>query len=216
MPSPRLTAATIGGGDGLLLEHAVDAALVLAFLDALSLVVLLLASSDGNDQLGQSTFVDEQAQRHNRETGLQGGLGDVAYFLAVQQELTVTVGRVVVVGAVRVLGNVHVLDPDLAIDNHAIGVGQATLALTDGLDLGSGEHNASSECLDDLVIECGLAVLDIDCIMVIVVSSHCDVGMNDYLMTNSSRNALTAIGVNSSSAEEIMTNLVTLSFLTNK
>ena len=54
-------------GRVLLLEHAIDGALVLALLDALALVVLLLASGNGNNQLSQSAFIDEQAQRDVRE-----------------------------------------------------------------------------------------------------------------------------------------------------
>ncbi len=127
----------MGDGRTLLLEHAIDGALVLAFLDALALVVLLLASSNGNNQLSQSAFVDEQAQWNNRIARLQIVLGNATDLLAVEQQLTVAVGRVIVIGAEAVLGNVHVLDPHLAIDDHAIGIGKTYLTLPDGLDLGT-------------------------------------------------------------------------------
>ena len=82
-------------------------------------------------------------------------------------------GRVVIVGAVAVLGNIHILDPDLAIDDHALGISQAALAQTNGFDLGSREDNTGSEGLNDLVVERRLAVLDIDRILVITFShSH--------------------------------------------
>ena len=153
---------------GLFLEHAVDGALILTFLDGLALVILTLASCRSDDQFGETPLVDEQSQGHDGDTRLLGVTGDTADFLAVQQKFAVTVGSVVVVGAVAVLGNVHVLNPYLIIDDHAIGVGQATLALADGLDFGTREHNTRGERLDDLVIERRLAVLDIDRIVVVV------------------------------------------------
>lgn len=155
-----------------MLEHAVDGATVLAFLDGLALVVLAFASGCGDDQLGQSTLVDEEAQRHDGNSRLHAVSGDATDFLAVEQQFAVTVGRVVVVGAEAVFGDVHVLDPDLAVDDHAIGVGQATLALTDGLDLGTREDDTRREGLDDLIVERRLAVLDIDGIVVVVVACH--------------------------------------------
>lgn len=127
----------MGDGRTLLLEHAIDGALVLALLDALALVVLLLASGNGNNQLSQSAFIDEQPQRDNRIAGLQVVLGNAADLLAVEQQFTVTVGRVIIIGAKAVLGNVHVLDPHLTIDDHAIGIGKTYLTLPDGLDLGT-------------------------------------------------------------------------------
>ena len=151
-----------------MLEHAVDGALVLAFLDGLALVELALASCRSNDQFGQTTFVDEETQRDNGDTRLLGVAGDATYFLAVEQQLAVAMCGVVVVGTVTVLGNIHVLDPNLTIDDHAIGIGQAALALTDGLDFGAREHNARSERLDNLIVERCLAVLDVDCIVIIV------------------------------------------------
>ena len=151
-----------------MLEHAVDAALVLAFLDSLALVVLAFTAGSGDDQLGQASLVDEQAQGHDGDTGLLGVTGNASDFLTVEQQFAVTVCRVVVVRTVTVLCDIHVLDPNLAVDDHAIGVGQAALALTDGLDLGTREHNARSEGLDNLVIERRLAVLDIDRTVVVV------------------------------------------------
>ena len=155
-----------------MLEHAVDGALVLAFLDGLALVVLPLSSSDGNHQFGQTSLVDEQPQRDYRETGLHGLAGNAANFLAVEQQFAIAMSRVVVVGTVTVLGDIHVLHPHLVVDDHAIGIGQAALALTDGLDLGTREHDTGGEGLEDLVIERRLAVLDIDRIIVIVIPCH--------------------------------------------
>ncbi len=157
---------------GLLLEHAVDGALVFAFLDGLALVELALTAGDGDDQLCQTALVDEQTQGDDGKTRLECVLGNAANLLAVEQELAVAMCRVVVVGAKAVLGNIHVLDPHLAIDDHAIGIGQTTLALADGFDLGTRQDNARSESLDDLVIKGRLAVLDIDRIIVIVIPCH--------------------------------------------
>ena len=160
------------GGEVSVFEHAVNTTLVFSLLYGLALVVLTLASCSGNDQFGQAALIDEQAQGHDGNTWLLGVAGDAAYFLAVEQQLTVAMGRVVVIGAVRILGNVHVLNPDLATDDHAIGIGQTALALANGLNLGTGEHDTCSEGLDYLVIKGRLAVLDVDCIGVIVVGRH--------------------------------------------
>jgi len=153
------------------LEHAVDGALVLALLDGLALVELALTASQRDDQLGQTPLVDEQAQGDDGNTGLLSVTGNATNLLAVQQQLAVTVGRVVIVGAVAVLGNIHVLNPDFTIDDHAIGISQTALALTNRLDFGAGKHDASREGFNDFVIKGRLAVLDIDCI-VIVVGCH--------------------------------------------
>ena len=152
----------------LLLEHAVDGAAVLAFLDGLSLVVLLFTAGDSDDEFGKPTLVDEQTQGNYRDAWLLHVLGDAAYFLAVEQELTVTVGGVVVVGAETVLSNIHVLDPHLIVDHHAIGIGQAALALTDGLNLSASQNDTRSEGLDNLVVESSLAVLDVDGVVIVI------------------------------------------------
>ena len=108
--------------DRLLLEHSVDGAFVLAFLDGLTFVVLLFTSSDRDDQLGKSALIDKEAQGHYRDTWLLYILGNAANFFAVKQEFAVAVGHVVVVGAEAVLGNIHVLDPYLAVNHSAIGI----------------------------------------------------------------------------------------------
>jgi len=161
----------------LVLEHAIDSTLVLALLDGLALIELALASSQGDNQLGKASLVDEEAQRHNGNTWLLGVAGNAANFLAVQQQLAIAMSRVVIVGSITVLGDIHVLDPNLTIDHHAIGIGQAALALTNGLNLGTSEDNARGKGLDDLVVERRLAVLDIDgVITLIIVSCHsCDI-----------------------------------------
>ena len=69
----------------LVLEHAVDGALILTFLDTLALIELLLATANGDNHLGQAALVDKQAQRNNRESWLHGVLGDMTNLLAVEQ-----------------------------------------------------------------------------------------------------------------------------------
>ena len=195
-----------------MLKHAVDGALVLALLDGLALVVLALASGYGYDELCQASLVDEKTQRHDGDTGLQAVLGNAANLLAVEQKLAVAMSRVVVVGAETVFSNIHVLDPHLVVDDHAIGISQSTLALTDGLDLGARQDDARREGFDDLIIEGRLAVLDIDGI-VIVVACH-----SRWIQTvvNKFKIALSSSGSPSNNSEEMTTNLGTLSFLTNR
>lgn len=154
-----------------MLEHAIDGALVLAFLDGLTFVVLSFTTTQSDNDLGESPLIDKQAQWHNGNTRLLGVTGDATDLLAVKEQLAVAVGGMVVIGPVTVFSNVHVLDPDLTIDDHAIGIGQAAFALTDGLDFGTSEHDTSGERLDNLVVERRLTVLDIDSI-VVIASCH--------------------------------------------
>lgn len=154
-----------------MLEHAIDGALVLAFLDGLTFVVLSFTTTQSDNDLGESPLINKQAQWHNGNTRLLGVTGDATDLLAVKEQLAVAVGGMVIIGPVTVFGNVHVLDPDLTIDNHAIGIGQAAFALTDGLDFGTCEHDTSGERLDNLVVERRLTVLDIDSI-VVIASCH--------------------------------------------
>lgn len=154
-----------------MLEHAIDGALVLAFLDGLTFVVLSFTTTQSDNDLGESPLIDKQAQWHNGNTRLLGVAGDATDLLAVKEQLAVAMGGMVVIGSVTVFSNVHVLDPDLTIDNHAIGIGQAAFALTDGLDFGTSEHDTSGERLDNLVVERRLTVLDIDSI-VVIASCH--------------------------------------------
>ena len=196
-----------------MLEHAVDAALVLALLDGLALVVLALTSRKRDDQLGQTPLVDEQAQGHDSDTGLLGVTGDAMDFLTIKEQFAVAMGGVIIVRAVAVLGNIHILDPDLAIDDHAISIGQATLALTDGFNLGSRKHNAGCEGLNNLVVERRLAILDIDRILVIAFSpSHISKNqiIKKPIMNSSNR------GKPNSKTEETIVKRFTLSLFTNR
>ena len=154
-----------------MLEHAIDGALVLAFLDGLTLVVLPFTTTQSDNKLGETPLIDKQTQGHDGNTRLLGVACDATDLLAVKEQLAVTVGGMVVIGPVAVFSNVHVLDPDLTIDNNAIGIGQAAFALTDGLDFGTSEHDTSGERLDNLVVERRLTVLDIDSI-VVIASCH--------------------------------------------
>ena len=198
--------------DTLLLEHTVDGAFILALLNALALVVLALASRKSDDELCQSPLVDKQPQGHNRETGLHAVPGNAADFLAVEQQLAVAVRRVVVIRAKTVLGNIHVLGPNLIIDDHAVGVGEAHLSLTDGFYLGTGEHNARSIGLDYLIVKGRLAVFDIYRILMVVVPCHSLISQT----INNPNKALSTMGNPSSKTDEMTTNLATLFFFTNK
>ncbi len=154
-----------------MLEHAIDGALVLALLDGLTLVILSFTTTQSDNELGESPLIDKQTQGHDGNTRLLGVACDATDFLAVKEQLAVAVCGMVVIGPVAVLSNVHVLDPDLTINDHAIGIGQATFALTDRLDFGTSEHDACGERLDNLVVERRLTVLDIDSI-VVIASCH--------------------------------------------
>ena len=154
-----------------MLEHAIDGALVLTLLDGLALVILPFTTTQSDNELGESPLIDKEAQGNDGNTRLLGVACDTTDLLAVKKQLAVAVSGMVVIGPVAVFSNVHVLDPDLTIDDHAIGIGQAAFALTDGLDFGTSEHDTSGERLDNLVVERRLTVLDIDSI-VVIASCH--------------------------------------------
>ena len=81
----------------MLAEHACDVALVVARLEALTLVGLLLTASDADDELREPSVVDEEAEGHDGVAGLLLCFLELAYFLAVQEELAVAPALVVVV-----------------------------------------------------------------------------------------------------------------------
>jgi AcrR family transcriptional regulator len=113
-------------------------------VDALALVKLFLTTGNGNNQLGQTTLVDEQSQRHNRETWLLSFPGNAANLLAVQQEFAVAFGGVVKPRAKAVFGDVHLAHEEFVAYENAVGVGQVGPTFADRLDLCSRQHHSSS------------------------------------------------------------------------
>ena len=74
---------------------------------------------------------------------------------AVQQQLAVADGRMVLAVAVRILADVGVHEPGLVVLNHGEGFFELDLAVLGGLDLGAGEYHAGLEALhQEIVVAC--------------------------------------------------------------
>ena len=89
-------------------------------------------------------------------------LFELAYFLAVQQQLAVAAFGVVIVGAIEILGYIHVFDPHFAVVDVAERVDQRRLSESDALDFGAGQNDAGGEGVANGIIECSPAVFYIN------------------------------------------------------
>lgn len=152
------TALPFPAPEGLFPKHSCYRALVFALLDALALVVFLLASGYGYHELCKPAVIDEKPERHDGESCLFAVAVEAGYLLAVEQQFAVTASGVVVVCAVEVFLYIHVFHPHLAVVDVAERVGKACLTQAYRLYFGTGEHYAGCESLDDFIVECGSAV----------------------------------------------------------
>ena len=146
----------------VVLELSVDGAAVFFFLERLALVVAVFASGQVDVELGPSVLVDEEQGGDDGESGILERLLQAVNLAAVEQQLAVAAGGVVVVGAVEVLGDVHVLHPNLAAKDGAVGVHEAGLAQADALDFRARQHHSCRVFLHQEVLELRFTVLNID------------------------------------------------------
>ena len=128
-------------------------ALVVCFAEGLSLVVGVLALTERDFHLRESAVVDEEAQGDDGLARVLGEFRQFAQLLALEQQFAVTLRLVVGITAEAVLGDVHLLDPQFIAFELAVGVGEARLALADGLDFRPVEHDARGIAVENQVIE---------------------------------------------------------------
>ena len=83
------------------------------FLDGLALVVFLFAPGEGDVELGVAAFGDEETAGDYCQALFLDGTGELAEFLAGEQQLAVALGIVAVEGAPPVFGYVHILHVQL-------------------------------------------------------------------------------------------------------
>src|SRR6478736_3982684 len=155
---PRRAAASEGSASSVGCAHrALCLTVVLALAQGMPLVVLLLAGRDRDLHLG-AAVLEVERQRHDGAPALAGLVRDLLELGAVQEQLALAAGGVVVPRAVEVLGDVDVLEVELVAGEHREAVDQRRPPHPQRLDLGAGEHDAGLEGVVDEVVVSGLAV----------------------------------------------------------
>src|SRR4051812_15476201 len=134
---------------------------VLLLAKGLALVVLLLASCEGDLGLGPAV-PEVQGEGHDRVTRLLGLGLQLVDLLAVQQQLALAARGVIGPTALVILRDVSVVQPRLAPVDLDEAVGQRGAALAQRLDLGAHEDQPGLEGVDDRVVVPGLLVLGDD------------------------------------------------------
>ena len=127
--------------------------------ERLPLVVGLLASGQGDGQLGVAALVDGEPCGHNGHPLCLHGAVQLLQLAGRQQKLTVALGRVVVVCPVHILGNVQIANPQLAVDKEAVRIHQACVSLAYRLDLRSHQHDTRRVILQQFVLKGSLTIL---------------------------------------------------------
>src|SRR4051794_8848405 len=124
----------------------------------MTLVEGLLAPREGDLDLG-AAVLEVQRQRDDRQPLLVDPLLDLVYLGAVEQELALAPGGVVVPGALEVLRDVHAVQPDLVTVDLREAVDQRRATGPQRLHLGALEDHAGLEGVLDVVVVARLLVL---------------------------------------------------------
>ena len=141
------------------MENTRHIPLILAFLNGLTFVELLLASTHANHELGIAPLRYEKPERHDGESGLFAVFLKFHYLLAVKQELAVAAFGVVVVSAVKIFGDIHVFYPDLSVVDITECIDKACLTQAYRLYFSAGKHKSCSKCVGNRVVKICAAVV---------------------------------------------------------
>src|SRR6476620_6890672 len=156
--APCRAAASEGSASSVGCAHrALCLTVVLALAQGMPLVVLLLAGRDRDLHLG-ATVLEVERQRHDGASALAGLVRDLLELGAVQEQLALAAGGVVVPRAVEVLGDVDVLEVELVAGEHREAVDERCPPHPQRLHLGAGQDDARLEGVADEVVVSGLAV----------------------------------------------------------
>ena len=123
------------------------------FLYGSTLVVLLLSSRQGYQDLGISVIRYIQFHSDNGKTLFLHRTLKLVQLLAGQKQLAVAARIVLSPASPPVLGDVHILDIQLVVVEIAECVHKRGLACPDGLYLCAGQHNSRLEGLDELIVK---------------------------------------------------------------
>ena len=141
--------------------HLCHLAFVIRLAQRLPLVVGVLTLTEGYLKFGKTLVIDEHAERNNRLAGILGSLGEFAQFAFVQEQFAVTEDIMVGVTAELILGYMHLFGKEFGAYKLAVGVSEACLRLTDGLNLRAEKLDTGGVTLQYLVVESSPTILDI-------------------------------------------------------
>src|SRR6185312_406722 len=149
-----------GAGDGsrerrrplaarVLAQLALHVARHLALLDRLALVEAVLALRERQlDLRARASEVD--ARRHEREAALSRSAEQPVDLAASEQQLAVALGRVVVVVGGRIRRDVEMVEPHFAVSDGRVCVLQLRPAGAQRLHLGTSEHDAALDRVEQV------------------------------------------------------------------
>ena len=144
------------------MERTPHFALRLALLDALALIVVVLATAKGYVEFSQTFLVDIEQQRNNRNSRRLRLVGQLANFTAVQQKLAFAQRSVVAKRAKSIFSYVHILHPYLAALHQAVRIGQSRLASANTLYLSAIKHQSRRETLQNVIVKLRTAILNLN------------------------------------------------------
>src|SRR6185312_2816747 len=130
---------------------------VLLFPKLLPLVEFLLALRHADLQLG-AAISEIELQWHDRESGILDLPRDLGEFLTVQQQFTTPPRCMVCPGTVEVFRDVDGFDEQFTVVELAETVYKGGLPLAQGLHLGTTEHHARLERIEDVEVVVGLPI----------------------------------------------------------
>ena len=120
-------------------------------LERFALVVLLLSLTQRQRDL-RPALLEVELQRNQGETTLLDRTDHLLDFSAMEQQLPGTHGIVVVAVALFVWRDVHSFEKDLPVLHPGIRLLDGGFAISQGLDLGPGQHDTRLPGLEDVVI----------------------------------------------------------------
>src|SRR4051812_20412888 len=139
-------------------DPPLDVAVSVPLGDVPALVALLLAPGEGELEL-RAAVLEVEARRHERQAFLLN-LADQRFDLpAVEQQLAIPVGLVIRDVSLRVLVDVGADQPDLAVAQVRVRLGERDPAVAEGLDLGAGQLQARFEAVQQVVVMPRTAIL---------------------------------------------------------
>ena len=142
---------------GAVLEGSLDLPIRFAFPDVVPLVEVGLPFAHCQLDLHLAVLPIEREGNEGVSLDVANG-EELLDFGAVEQELPLSLRRVVMDVAMGILVDVRVMEPDLVILHAGEGVGDLTASLAQGLDLGSVQDNAGLEGVEDMVVAARLRV----------------------------------------------------------
>ena len=139
-------------------DAAGDLSARVSLRDGLALVVLFATLGKGNFYLGAPVF-EVHLDRHDGEWLGLGFVDETDQFVVMHEQFALTVGVVAAeTDGVCPWRDVRLEEPQFAVIHSRVRLGDLGVALTQGLHLRTGQHQAALEGLDDLVVVAGATI----------------------------------------------------------